>query len=152
MANVVDRMTERLLTDAGIQPEMPVLDVGCALYARSQRPSFCAALISAMPDGCTLPASSNRAYLLMLLIGVTMWIGAKGEAIWRWSVISIVAHCIPLLAIFSLWNVLADGGYLGMTVYSYFIHGVWIAIEAISLWITVKQRGIGNKTTAQAHF
>jgi len=85
-----------------------------------------------------------QAYLLMLLIGVSLWIGSGGERIWRWSVIAIAAHCIPLLAIFSLWNVLAAGGYLGIATYSYFIHGTWITVEAISLGITARQRGISN--------
>lgn len=91
-----------------------------------------------------------QAYLLMLLIGVCLWIGAHGERIWRWSVIAIVAHCIPLLAIFSLWHVLAAGGYLGITTYSYFIHGVWITIEVISLGMTFGQRGKSNTTTRGA--
>lgn len=92
-----------------------------------------------------------QAYLLMMLIGVTLWIGTQGEAIWRWSVIAIVAHCIPLLAIFALWNVLAAGGYLGIAVYSYFIHGTWITIEAISLGITARQRGVAKNSATHAH-
>ncbi|MEM8533929.1 MAG: hypothetical protein AAGF95_24000 [Chloroflexota bacterium] len=85
-----------------------------------------------------------QAYLLMLLVGVSMWIGASGEKLWRWSVIAIGAHCIPLLAIFSLWNVLADAGLLGITLYSYIIHGTWILIEGISLWLMTRQRVASN--------
>lgn len=79
-----------------------------------------------------------QAYLLMMLIGVSMWMGANEPRAWRWSVIAIVAHCIPLLTIFTLWNVLADGGHLSTANYSYVIHGVWIAIETISLLITAR--------------
>ena len=61
-----------------------------------------------------------------------------------WSVIAIVAHCIPLLTIFALWNVLADGGHLSTVNYSYVIHGVWIAIETISLLITARNHRNGS--------
>ncbi|MCG8351560.1 MAG: hypothetical protein MI924_27655 [Chloroflexales bacterium] len=92
-----------------------------------------------------------QAYLLMLLIGVSVWIGANGERIWRWSVIAIAAHCIPLLAIFSLWNVLADAGLLGITMYSYVIHGAWILIETISLGLMARQRGASNAAAFSQH-
>ena len=85
-----------------------------------------------------------QAYLLMMLIGVSMWLGAKEPRAWRWSVIAIVAHRIPLLTIFALWNVLADGGHLSTVNYSYVIHGVWIAIETISLLITARNHRNGS--------
>ncbi len=81
-----------------------------------------------------------QAYLLMLLIGVTLWIGSNGDRTWRWSLLAIAAHLIPLLAIFSLWGVLADGGYLGMANVSYVIHGVWIAIETFSIVTATRPR------------
>lgn len=92
-----------------------------------------------------------QAYLLMMLIGVSMWIGAHGERSWRWSLIAIAAHAVPLLTIFTLWDVLASGGYLGIAVYSYFIHGTWIAVEAISLGITARQRGVAQNSATHAH-
>lgn len=85
-----------------------------------------------------------QAYLLMFVVGVSLWMGAGGKAIWRWSVVAIVAHCIPLLAIFSLWNVLVAGGYLGIANYSYVIHGVWITVEVISLAIFARQQNMTN--------
>ncbi|MCB0063757.1 MAG: hypothetical protein KDE19_16655 [Caldilineaceae bacterium] len=92
-----------------------------------------------------------QAYLLMMLIGVSMWLGAHGERVWRWSVIAIAAHAVPLLTIIALWNVLAAGGYLGIANYSYVIHGTWIAIELASLLLTSKERGLPNRTAAVAH-
>jgi len=92
-----------------------------------------------------------QAYLLMMLIGVSMWTGAHGERSWRWSVIAITAHCVPLLTIFALWNVLAAGGYLGITYYSYLIHGTWIVIEAISLGITSRQYRTINAAMTASH-
>ena len=87
-----------------------------------------------------------QAYLLMFLVGVCLWIGTEGKEVWRWSVVAIVAHCIPLLAIFSLWNVLADAGYLGIANYSYIIHGTWITIEVISLINGARKRELSNVT------
>ncbi|MEM7802505.1 MAG: hypothetical protein AAF633_25150 [Chloroflexota bacterium] len=81
-----------------------------------------------------------QAYLLMFVVGVALWIGAEGERLWRWSVVAIIAHCIPLLTIASLWDVLAAGGFLGLTAYSYVIHGSWILVEVLSLWLFVRNQ------------
>ena len=74
-----------------------------------------------------------QAYLLMFFIGVCLWIASGGTHLWRWNAIAIAAHAVPLFAIFSMWNVLADAELLSVTIYSYIIHGTWIAVEAVSL-------------------
>lgn len=58
------------------------------------------------------------------------------------------ANCATgAFTIFSLWNVLADAKLLPVTIYSYITHGVWIAIETVSLIQNLAKRRAGSATS-----
>lgn len=79
-----------------------------------------------------------QAYLLMALIGVAVLIGAsKAEDDWRWSALTIFAHCVPLLALFMYWEVMANppvnqgnARFMSMA-----IHFPWISIDLLSIFL-----------------
>lgn len=74
-----------------------------------------------------------QAYPLMGLVAVAIWIGSRGQAPWRYSVLAIAAHAVPLSALFAFWAPISESA-IGPTMpLSLLIHGTGIAVEALSL-------------------
>ncbi|MBK8658920.1 MAG: hypothetical protein IPN22_08630 [Bacteroidetes bacterium] len=80
-----------------------------------------------------------QAYLLMMLIGVVLLMNAGSERSWRYDVIGILAHLIPLSALFLFQDVVQE--IMGMQIFiaSALIHIPWIVIESITATIQYKK-------------
>jgi len=80
-----------------------------------------------------------QAYLLMLLIGIVLLMNVKSEHSWRYDIIGLLAHLIPLSALFMFQGVVKE--VMGMKIFiaSAFIHIPWIIIEAVAAFIQYKK-------------
>ncbi len=76
-----------------------------------------------------------QAYPLMGLVAATIWMGSRGPTPWRFSILAIAAHCVPLSALVLFWGPIRQSS-IGYTIpLSLLIHGAGITVEAISLRI-----------------
>lgn len=82
-----------------------------------------------------------QAYPLMGLVAVSMWIGSRGAAPWRFSMLAIAAHCIPFSALLVLWGPIMDSPIAPAIPLSFLIHGGGISAELLSLKL-----GYGTET------
>lgn len=86
-----------------------------------------------------------QAYLLMSLIGLVLFFGASGRGLWRLDLLGIVAHLVPLSALwlFKPLVVAAMGEktfFLSLT-----IHTVFILLECCALlagWFAWRKAGV----------
>ncbi|WP_343081395.1 hypothetical protein [Ostreiculturibacter nitratireducens] len=78
-------------------------------------------------------AGLAQAYPLMGLVAVAMWMGARGPAPRRFSLLAIAAHCIPLSALAMLWEPIMASPIAPAIPLSFLIHGGGIAAELCSL-------------------
>ena len=83
-----------------------------------------------------------QAYPLMGLIGMVMWVGARGPAPHRASRLAIAAHCVPLSALAMLWGPIMASSIGPAIPFSFAIHGCGIAAELLSV-----RRGYGGAPT-----
>lgn len=81
-----------------------------------------------------------QAYLLMTVIGIVLWIGAKNENSWKFDLIGAAAHTIPLAALIIFYNILKDTMLTGTLIASLAIHTSWITIELIAATYQYKKR------------
>lgn len=83
-----------------------------------------------------------QAYLLMLLIGIVLLMNVKSERSWRYDVVGVLAHLIPLSALLLFQDVVKE--IMGMRIFiaSALIHIPWIIIESITAF---KQYKIANE-------
>lgn len=73
-----------------------------------------------------------QAYLLMTIIGVVLWMGAKQPDSWKFDIIGAAAHLIPLSALIIFYPILKDTMLTGTLIASLAIHTTWITIELIT--------------------
>lgn len=77
-----------------------------------------------------------QAYLLMAVLGGTVAFGSSGaNGDWRWSVVTIIAHCVPLLAVFMYWSIFAPLGQANTPYMSMAIHFTWISIDLGAIFL-----------------
>jgi len=74
-----------------------------------------------------------QAYPLMGLVAASMWMGSRGSAPWRYSVLAIAAHYIPISALVMLWSSIMDSPIAPAIPFSFVILGGGITAELISL-------------------
>jgi len=74
-----------------------------------------------------------QAYPLMGLVAVSMWMGSRGLAPGRYSLLAIAAHCVPASALLMLWGPIMDSPIAPAIPLSFLIHGGGIAAELVSL-------------------
>ena len=76
-----------------------------------------------------------QAYLLMMLIGLILLMNAGSENSWRYDLIGVAAHLIPLSALFLFQDVVKE--VMGMRIFiaSATIHIPWIVIELITSYL-----------------
>lgn len=84
-----------------------------------------------------------QAYLLMMLIGIVLLLNVRQAQSWRYDVLGIVAHLIPLAALFLFQDVVKE--IMGENIFmaSALIHIPWILIEFIT---SIRQYKIENGT------
>ncbi len=82
-----------------------------------------------------------QAYPLMGLVAVSMWMGSRGSAAKRYSVLAIAAHCVPFSALLMLWGPIMDSPIASAIPLSFLIHGGGVAAELVSMKL-----GYGTKT------
>jgi len=80
-----------------------------------------------------------QAYLLMLLIGIVLLMNVRSEHSWKYDILGLLAHLIPLSALFLFQDVVKE--VMGMKIFiaSAFIHIPWIVIETIAACIQYKK-------------
>lgn len=73
-----------------------------------------------------------QAYLLMLLIGIVLLLNVKSEHSWRYDIVGVLAHLIPLSALLMFQDVVKQEMGLKIFFASALIHIPWIVIETIA--------------------
>lgn len=76
-----------------------------------------------------------QAYLLMMVIGIVLLLNVKSENSWKYDLIGVLAHLIPLAALFSFQGLVKE--VMGMKIFlaSSLIHIPWIVIESITAYV-----------------
>jgi hypothetical protein len=76
-----------------------------------------------------------QAYLLMMLVGVVLLMNTKNEQSWKYDLVGLSAHLIPLSALFLFQDVVKE--IMGMKIFiaSSLIHIPWIIIELITAYV-----------------
>lgn len=76
-----------------------------------------------------------QAYLLMMLVGVILLMNYRSEHSWRYDLVGVVAHLIPLCALFLFQDLVKD--VMGMRIFiaSATIHIPWIVIELFTAYV-----------------
>ena len=80
-----------------------------------------------------------QAYLLMSLVGVLLTVGAKTEKFYIFDIAGIVAHCIPLLALFTFRPIVFEVMGVGTFYASLGIHVLFISLELLALYFTFRR-------------
>lgn len=80
-------------------------------------------------------AGLYQAYLLMFVIAVTLWMGSRLEQadLWKWELIAILAHLIPLSVNFIFADLFAARGFGNVSMVSTLLHTIWISVELFAL-------------------
>ena len=80
-------------------------------------------------------AGLYQAYLLMFVIAITLWIGSKLEQqdLWKWELIAILAHLIPLSVNFIFADLFATRGFGNVSMVSTLLHTIWICVELFAM-------------------
>ena len=86
----------------------------------------------------------HQAYLLMLVVAITMWFGAAEPNTRRWHVIAILGHLAPLTAVLLDWNVFLALGFGKVALGSAIFHSLCIAVEAIAAIFLARRDGAGS--------
>ena len=71
-----------------------------------------------------------QAYLLMAIIGLTLWKGAASGNPHRWHIVGALAHLPPLLAIVFYWDLFHNMGMGWMVNISLVLHGTFVSVES----------------------
>lgn len=76
-----------------------------------------------------------QAYLLMMLVGVVLLLNTTNEQSWKYDLVGVLAHCIPLSALFLFQDTVKE--IMGMRIFiaSSLIHIPWIVIELITAYV-----------------
>ncbi len=85
-----------------------------------------------------------QAYLLMSFLGVTLVIGSFSEKFVKFDIVGLIAHLIPLLALFAFRNQVHQ--FMGSSTFlaSFLIHTSFISLEALAIALYFKgQRAYG---------
>lgn len=85
-----------------------------------------------------------QAYLLMTIIGIVLWIGAKKTDSWKFDIIGALAHLIPLSALIIFYPILKGTMLTGTLIASLAIHTTWITIEVITAVRIHKKQQVAN--------
>ena len=88
-----------------------------------------------------------QAYLLMFVIAITLWIGSKLEQadLWKWELIAILAHLIPLSVNFIFADLFASRGFGNVSLISSLLHSIWICVELFAM-LYLGRSGLKTKT------
>ena len=70
-----------------------------------------------------------QAYLLMTIIAVLLVLGSGQPNARKWNVVGALAHCAPLIAALSAFEVFESMGALGMVRVALMFHIVWLCLE-----------------------
>lgn len=80
-----------------------------------------------------------QAYLLMMLTGIVLLMNTRAEKSWRYDIIGLVAHLIPLSALFLFQDVVKEIMGIQIFIASSIIHIPWIVTESITAYILYKK-------------
>jgi len=73
-----------------------------------------------------------QAYLLMAIIGVSLWIGTTSAGIRKFHIIGALAHFPPLAANIMFWHLFSDMGMTTFAIIGTTFHCLFICIETVA--------------------
>jgi hypothetical protein len=80
-----------------------------------------------------------QAYLLMMLVGIVLLMNTKSENSWKYDLVGVVAHLIPLTALFLFQDVVKEIMGVRIFIASAIIHIPWVIIELITAYVQYNQ-------------
>ena len=94
-------------------------------------------------------AGLYQAYLLMFVIAIALWIGSKLERadLWKWELIAILAHLIPLSVNFIFADLFAARGFYNVSFVSTLLHTIWISVELFAMLYLGRSQSTQLQTT-----
>jgi len=81
-----------------------------------------------------------QAYMLMLLVGFILLINTNNKDSWKYDIVGVLAHFIPLSALFIFYDIVKDTMGFKVVIASSLTHIPWIRIESITATIKYKQQ------------
>ena len=88
-----------------------------------------------------------QAYLLMAIIGVSLWIGTTSAGIRKFHMIGALAHFPPLAANIMFWHLFSGMGMTTLSIIGTTFHCLFICIETVAGISTTTTKMNPNKTT-----
>jgi hypothetical protein len=73
-----------------------------------------------------------QAYLLMMIIAALLVLGSGQVNARKWNVVGALAHCAPLIAALSSFDVFESMGALGIVRVAITFHFVWLCLETFA--------------------
>jgi hypothetical protein len=80
-----------------------------------------------------------QAYLLMMLTGLILLMNTRSEHSWKYDIVGVLAHLIPLAALFLFQDVVKEIMGVKIFIASSLIHIPWIIIESITAFVQYKK-------------
>lgn len=80
-----------------------------------------------------------QAYLLMMLIGIVLLMNTRNRHSWKYDLIGVFAHLIPLSALIVFNDVVEEVMGHHIVIASSVIHVPWIIIESIAAFVNRKK-------------
>ena len=88
-----------------------------------------------------------QAYLLMAIIGVSLWIGTTSAGIRKFHIIGVLAHFPPLAANIMFWHLFSGMGMTTLSIIGTTFHCLFICIETVAGISTTNTKMNPNKAT-----
>ncbi len=76
-----------------------------------------------------------QAYLLMMLVGIVLLLNTQSDSSWKYDLIGVAAHLIPLTALFLFQDTIKEIMGIRIFIASAVIHIPWIIIELITAYL-----------------
>jgi len=80
-----------------------------------------------------------QAYMLMMIVGIVLILNAKSEQSWKYDLLSVVAHLVPLTALFMLKGEVQQIMGVKIFIASAAIHFPWVIVESITAYLQYKK-------------
>ena len=89
-----------------------------------------------------------QAYLLMAVIGLTLWKGAASGNPRRWHIVGALAHLPPLLAVVMYWGLFHNMGLGWMLNISLVLHSTFLLVESTAYVYKAPGEGQAQRPSA----
>jgi len=107
--------------------------IGVALTVKSTIGTYIGVgLFSFLQDNEFALVGLFQAYLLMAIIGISLWLGSASKGIRKFHIIGALAHCPPLAAIITFWHLFSNMGMTTVAAIGTTFHCLFICIETFA--------------------